>query len=302
MIGFVPVVGDAADLVNAAWSGIECGVGYGGSSSCIDAGIALAAAIPFVGWGAGAAKIGKGGKRIYDLARGADEAAAAVPPVRPRAGGGSNTPGGGGRPRNPSGGSTGSPGGGTGGAPKSPPPAKPKPPPPAPPPSRGPSCPNSFVAGTLVLMADGSRKPIEQVQAGDAVLAADPETGDTRGRTVLDTITGEGDKRLVQITVDTDGAKGAKSDAITATDGHPFWIPDLGTWLDAGQLRPGMWRGYYDPNSMVFIAKTVDGNINTVMTNVAKAYINRLRGGRADHGGRQSYVRSEGECSVRLLH
>ncbi|MEU0157045.1 polymorphic toxin-type HINT domain-containing protein, partial [Micromonospora fulviviridis] len=43
----------------------------------------------------------------------------------------------------------------------------------------------------------------------------------------------------------------------------------------------GQWKsGYYDPRSKVFIAKTIDGNINTVMTGVDKAYINRLRGGR----------------------
>ena len=37
--------------------------------------------------------------------------------------------------------------------------------------------------------------------------------------------------------------------------------------------------GYYDPRSKVFIAKTIDGNINTVMTNVDRAYIERLQGG-----------------------
>ncbi|MER7009694.1 hypothetical protein ABT297_42555 [Dactylosporangium sp. NPDC000555] len=41
------------------------------------------------------------------------------------------------------------------------------------------------------------------------------------------------------------------------------------------------WKmGYYDPKSKVFVAKTIDGNVNTVMTNVDQAYINRLRGGR----------------------
>ncbi|MFG2881566.1 RHS repeat-associated core domain-containing protein [Streptomyces sp. NPDC048297] len=41
------------------------------------------------------------------------------------------------------------------------------------------------------------------------------------------------------------------------------------------------WKlGYHDPRSKVFVAKTVDGNVNTVMTNVDQAYINRLQGGR----------------------
>lgn len=46
-------------------------------------------------------------------------------------------------------------------------------------------------------------------------------------------------------------------------------------------FHEGMWKsGYYDPSSKVFIAKTVDGNINTIMNNVDKSYIRRLQGGR----------------------
>lgn len=40
----------------------------------------------------------------------------------------------------------------------------------------------------------------------------------------------------------------------------------------------GQWKtGYYDPRSRVFIAQSVDGNVNTVMTNVNRSYIDRLR-------------------------
>jgi hypothetical protein len=38
--------------------------------------------------------------------------------------------------------------------------------------------------------------------------------------------------------------------------------------------------GYYDPKSKLFVAKTVDGNVNTVIDNVQSSYINRLRGGK----------------------
>ncbi|MET9966710.1 RHS repeat-associated core domain-containing protein, partial [Streptomyces sp. NPDC006356] len=38
---------------------------------------------------------------------------------------------------------------------------------------------NSFVPGTEVLMADGSTKPIEDVEIGDRILATDPRTGKT---------------------------------------------------------------------------------------------------------------------------
>ncbi|PDP87835.1 hypothetical protein CQJ94_09945 [Glycomyces fuscus] len=30
-------------------------------------------------------------------------------------------------------------------------------------------------------------------------------------------------------------------DVVIATDGHPFWVPDLGQWIDAVDLAPGMW-------------------------------------------------------------
>jgi hypothetical protein len=84
---------------------------------------------------------------------------------------------------------------------------------------------NSFVPGTEVVMADGSRKPIEQVEVGDEVLATDPTTGKTSKQKVTDTIEGKGEKKLVKLTVDTDGDKGEATDTITATAGHPFWVP-----------------------------------------------------------------------------
>ncbi|MGW4422943.1 polymorphic toxin-type HINT domain-containing protein [Streptosporangium sp. NPDC004631] len=101
--------------------------------------------------------------------------------------------------------------------------------------------PNSFVPGTLVLMADGTHKPIEQVKTGDKVLATDPDTGKTKAKPVIALITGEGAKNLVQITVDTDGTKGNKTGAIIATDTHPFWVTNLRTWVPATRLTPGAW-------------------------------------------------------------
>lgn len=100
---------------------------------------------------------------------------------------------------------------------------------------------NSFVPGTEVVMADGSRKPIEKVKEGDEVLATDPTTGRTSKQKVTDTIEGKGEKHLVKVTIDTDGDKGDATDTITATEGHPFWVPDLKKWLKAGELKPGQW-------------------------------------------------------------
>ncbi|MFC5748433.1 RHS repeat-associated core domain-containing protein [Actinomadura rugatobispora] len=100
---------------------------------------------------------------------------------------------------------------------------------------------NSFVTGTPVLMADGNYKSIEDVDVGDEVLAADPETGKEQGRRVTALIPGEGTKNLVKITIDTDGTRGDKTGTITATDEHPFWVEGNRGWTKAIDLKPGMW-------------------------------------------------------------
>ncbi|MBB4929435.1 hypothetical protein F4561_000255 [Lipingzhangella halophila] len=97
---------------------------------------------------------------------------------------------------------------------------------------------NSFTPGTPVLMADGSTTPIQDIQTGDEILAFDPATGEEGPREVTDTITGDGQKTLVDITVtDTDGT----TSTLTATDEHPFWAPKAGQWVDATDLTPGTW-------------------------------------------------------------
>ena len=98
---------------------------------------------------------------------------------------------------------------------------------------------NSFVAGTLVLLADGTTKAIEDVDLDDEVLATDPETGETEGKPVSRLIQGQGHRDLVDVTVDTDGDAGDATADIVATDGHPFWVDDEGRWIDAGQLVAG---------------------------------------------------------------
>jgi hypothetical protein len=90
-------------------------------------------------------------------------------------------------------------------------------------------------------MADGRTKAIKDVKAGDKVLATDPKTGETRVETVTAEIKGDGVKHLVKVTVDTDGKKGSKTAGITATDGHPFWVPALRKWVKATDLRAGQW-------------------------------------------------------------
>ncbi|MBV6702720.1 toxin C-terminal domain-containing protein [Kitasatospora aureofaciens] len=94
-------------------------------------------------------------------------------------------------------------------------------------------CPNSFVAGTPVLLADGTTKPIEQLQVGDKVASADPESGESGGRTVDATIVTPDDTDFTVITLD-DGSR------LTATAHHPFWSPSENSWTLAGELKPGM--------------------------------------------------------------
>ncbi|MFE3586267.1 RHS repeat-associated core domain-containing protein [Streptomyces niveus] len=93
---------------------------------------------------------------------------------------------------------------------------------------------NSFTGDTPVLLADGTRKPIKDIKVGDQVLATDPGTGESGPRPVTALIKGTGDKQLVDITL-ADG----KTSTLTATDGHPFWVPALGRWIDADELTPG---------------------------------------------------------------
>ncbi|MFB4312845.1 RNase A-like domain-containing protein [Actinomadura sp. 21ATH] len=97
--------------------------------------------------------------------------------------------------------------------------------------------PNSFVPGTRVLMADGTRRPIEDVDVGDTIWASDPESGRSGPRRVIRHIVGSGPKELVDLTVDLDGRLGGATARITATANHPFWV-DGGTddWIDGGRL------------------------------------------------------------------
>ncbi len=99
---------------------------------------------------------------------------------------------------------------------------------------------NSFVPGTPVLLADGKRKPIEQVRVGDRVLATDPATGRTGARIVTATVGGAvATKQLVDITVDTDGDTGTDTAVISATAHHSFWAPHLRAWVSASALATG---------------------------------------------------------------
>jgi Pretoxin HINT domain/Pre-toxin TG len=85
-----------------------------------------------------------------------------------------------------------------------------------------------FVAGTLILTPAGYRV-IETLQAGDIVLAGNPETGEVKPCQVLQTFEREVSQVLdVQV----------GNETITCTAEHPFWVQGKG-WVGAGDLVVG---------------------------------------------------------------
>ncbi|WP_248501447.1 polymorphic toxin-type HINT domain-containing protein [Streptomyces sp. D2-8] len=74
-------------------------------------------------------------------------------------------------------------------------------------------------------------------------MATDPKTGRTSVQTATATILSKGAKHLVKVTLSIhDGSsKSGTKTTITATAGHPFWVPSLREWIDAGELKPGQW-------------------------------------------------------------
>ncbi|MDX3246464.1 polymorphic toxin-type HINT domain-containing protein [Streptomyces sp. ME18-1-4] len=241
--GLVPGFGEPADLLNGLW--------YTAEGNYIDAGLSFASAIPIAGYGASAAKGARYVNKAVDAVDTATDAAKAAdkvkdakkvadditPPATPKP---KPKP----EPAPPAkakeapevkkgdsggkkGDGAGEKGGTTGKADDADAP--------------GPSCKvgNSFVPGTTVVMADGTEKPIEEIEPGDEVRAVDPESGAAEAEPVTAAITGHGVKNLVEITVDVDGDRGDATAKVTATDGHPFWVPELHEWVDAKDLKPG---------------------------------------------------------------
>lgn len=100
-------------------------------------------------------------------------------------------------------------------------------------------CMNSFTGVTLVLMGDGSQKPVRDVVVGDQVMATDPQTGDKGPRTVKALIRNTGPHLMVAVGTNKAGVENTTSDTIDATDNHPFWVQSRGEWVDAIELQPG---------------------------------------------------------------
>jgi hypothetical protein len=93
---------------------------------------------------------------------------------------------------------------------------------------------HSFVTGTLVLMADGTTKPIANVDIGDKVKATDPATGETTDRDVVATIVHADEDDMTRLTVESeDGSTGT----VDATSWHPVWVDAQGRFVNIGDLK-----------------------------------------------------------------
>ena len=91
---------------------------------------------------------------------------------------------------------------------------------------------HSFVAGTPVLLADGSTKPIEQVVNGDVVETTDPSTGAVEQHEVVGTLVHSDEEQRTEVTLDSGGS-------LVATDWHPVWVEEAGGWVAIGSLTAG---------------------------------------------------------------
>jgi hypothetical protein len=89
---------------------------------------------------------------------------------------------------------------------------------------------NSFTADTPVLLADGTRRPIAQIQVGDQVTATDPTTGVTSSEPVIALHRNE-DTELADVTV-----AGA---ILSTTQHHLFWNATTQQWTETRDLRVG---------------------------------------------------------------
>ncbi|WP_203823627.1 LamG-like jellyroll fold domain-containing protein [Actinoplanes palleronii] len=117
--------------------------------------------------------------------------------------------------------------------------------------------PHSFDPSTLVVMADGSTRPIAEVNVGDSVLTKDPGSGDVTSRQVT-LLHSNRDLDLTDVTVaekpadsttrtevQTEGKGGrstrgpTESTVLHTTSHHPFWDATTGDWAEAADLVAG---------------------------------------------------------------
>ncbi|MEU4556690.1 RHS repeat-associated core domain-containing protein [Micromonospora violae] len=95
-------------------------------------------------------------------------------------------------------------------------------------PSAGGGC-RSFSGETQILMADGTSKRLDEVEVGDEILAADPESGD------------EGPRAVEHVWIHPDELTDMEvaGAVLATTEDHPFWNRTDREWQQADQLDRG---------------------------------------------------------------
>lgn len=96
--------------------------------------------------------------------------------------------------------------------------------------------PCSFTGETPVLLEDGTTKPIDAIENGDKVEAADPGDGKHRGGRRVAATHINRDADLVDVTI---RAADGSTYTVHTTANHPFWDDTTRTWTSAGTLTPG---------------------------------------------------------------
>ncbi|WEV32778.1 polymorphic toxin-type HINT domain-containing protein [Mycolicibacterium fortuitum] len=148
-------------------------------------------------------------------------------------------------------------------------PKAPNAPPAAAKPAEVPCAGQSFTPDTLVLLADGTNRPISQLRVGDQVWSANPASGQSGPQTVQAVLVNH-DADLLDLTIT--NAAGVSS-VINTTSGHPFYSPvradsttialaasttptqDYGPgWTEAKDLRSG--DALYTPNGVAAQVKS----------------------------------------------
>ena len=102
---------------------------------------------------------------------------------------------------------------------------------------RGGGCPGCpcFSPGTLVTMADGTQKPIEEVKKDDLVLAEDPKGDEGPVPSQVEAALSSGTKSLVYVWTQDDSGDEHRFET---TREHPFWTEAHG-WVAALELQSG---------------------------------------------------------------
>jgi RHS repeat-associated protein len=118
---------------------------------------------------------------------------------------------------------------------------------------------HSFAGDTDVVMADGSRRDIAEVELGEWVLATDPVSGETVAREVT-RLWVHDDGELVDVLVATDEGV----ERLSTTAWHPFFSESRGVFVDAEDLVAGerLW--------------TDDGDVATVFEVQRRAGVERM--------------------------